>query len=91
MQNRYDQMVSVSDVLCARLARALGSGRYPRFAQLEIAVDAKSWGGELYSVWYSSEIAGNAQKQEVIEKWRRAFGAVEKIPGVVLHVRLASY
>ena len=91
MENRYDKMLSVSDSLCKRLARALGAGdskRYTRFSRLTVNVKAMSWSGGTRPRWYASEFAGKAQKEGMVARWRSAFSAFEEMPYVELDVCL---
>ncbi|KAI0704781.1 hypothetical protein C8Q76DRAFT_183148 [Earliella scabrosa] len=91
MENRYDKMLSVSDSLCTRLARALGAGdskRYTRFSRLMVNVKAMSWSAVMRPRWYASGFPGKAQKQGMIARWRSAFSAFEEMPYVELDVCL---
>ncbi|KAH9884494.1 hypothetical protein C8Q73DRAFT_796204 [Cubamyces lactineus] len=85
-------MAALSDALCTRLARVItDKTRYPRFATLALRVSAQCWNASA-AVWYMTPMSSKPERLAVVERWKRAFGAVEREPGgavldvAVLHV-----
>ncbi|KAI0325076.1 hypothetical protein GY45DRAFT_292089 [Cubamyces sp. BRFM 1775] len=82
-------MVAMSDTLCARLASAVtDKARYPRFTTLVLRIKTQCW-NERADVWYTSSLSSESDRAAVVERWKRAFNAVGRAPGVVLDVAVS--
>ncbi|KAH9884497.1 hypothetical protein C8Q73DRAFT_719351 [Cubamyces lactineus] len=87
---REGAMVALSDELCARLARVLTDKmRLPHFGTLVLRVQTQFRLGPVNAqIWSSRTPSSQLDREAVVARWRRAFDAVERDPGVVLDVAI---
>ncbi|KAL1940925.1 hypothetical protein VTO73DRAFT_7561 [Trametes versicolor] len=88
MVDRAGRLMSITDELCARLAGSLlDRQRYSAFRRLTLRVEPQVW-NDHHELWSSRFAAFQLDelRDALVTRWRAAFAAFDRAPGVVLDV-----
>ncbi|KAI0653092.1 hypothetical protein C8Q70DRAFT_1038849 [Cubamyces menziesii] len=91
MADREGAMVSLSDQQCTRLASVLTDrARFPHFSALVLRILLELWSPH-DKTWSARPSESQPDGTATVERWKRAFKALERAPGVVLDVAILQF